>query len=263
MTSALSKMQTAVKIDQVTVHRRPQASDLIEVRTAEGIIGHGEGAWGEPALRGDSKLVIGRSAFEVEAIFEDLAASGEVPGGLDIALWDLVGQALAMPVSQVLGKTHRDKVLVSTSFEETPVPDGGLAGYRRLRESSTEPIAGGLSLAPETLLRDLVQTELVDIAVQDVGRCGLTGLRRLAYFCWLFRVRLVPCCSGGPIGMAAALHAAACIPPVTNAIAAPPVFLVAPGAVAGEMEVPRSPGLGIALAPIAGTPYFEIGGERC
>lgn len=221
--------------------------DLIEVRTAEGLIGHGEGTWCEDLLCRKPELVVGRSAFEVEAIFEDLAAGGETPGGLDIALWDLIGKALEMPVSRVLGKTYRTRVLVSNS----------------LRETKSVPIAAGFSLALDALVRDLVQNKLVDIAMQDVARCGLTGLRRLAYLCWLFRVRLAPCCTGTPTGIAAVLHAAACIPPVTNAIHAPPVFAVIPGEADGMMAVPSGPGLGVEVAPITGTLYFEAGGLRC
>jgi L-alanine-DL-glutamate epimerase-like enolase superfamily enzyme len=212
---------------------------LIEVRTAEGLAGYGEGAWAEDLLRRRPELVIGRSAFEVESIFEDL---GEEAGGLDIALWDLIGRALGMPVCRILGKTFRTQVA-----QLHAVPDA--------------PIVDGLSLAPDTLIRDLVQHEKVDIALQDVGRCGLTGLKRLTYFCWLFHVRLAPCSNGTRTGTAAALHAAACIPPVTNAIAAPPVFIVVPGEGDRITDVPAGPGLGAEIGPISGTPYFELGGR--
>jgi L-alanine-DL-glutamate epimerase-like enolase superfamily enzyme len=243
-----TQTQTCLTIASVAVQRREgEAMDLIEVRTAEGLTGYGEGAWCEDLLRRKPELVVGRSAFEVESIFEDLAASGETPGGLDIALWDLIGKALDMPVSRVLGKTYRSRVQVCIAAHET----------------QSAPIAAGLSLPLDTLVRDLVQNKQVDIAMQDVARCGLTGLRRLAYLCWVFRVRLAPCCTGTPTGTAAVLHAAACIPPSTNAINAPPVFVVVPGKADGTMEVPSGPGLGVKVAPIAGTAYFEAGGVRC
>ena len=215
--------------------------DLIEVRTAEGLTGHGEGLWCEDLVRPRPELVVGRSAFEVESIFEALAASGETPGGLDIAIWDLIGKALEMPASRVLGKPYRTAVQVRGS----------------LRESKSAPVAGGLSLPLATLVGDLVQHREVDIAVQDVARCGLTGLRRLAYLCWVFRVRLAPCCNGTPIGTAAVLHAAACIRPATNAIYPPSVVVVVPGEADGMMAVPAGPGLGVEVAPITGTVYYH------
>jgi L-alanine-DL-glutamate epimerase-like enolase superfamily enzyme len=248
MSKALIETQTCLKIASVAVQRREgQVMDLIEVRTAEGLIGHGEGVWCEDLLCRKPELVVGRSAFEVESIFEDLAAGGATPGGLDIALWDLIGKALDMPVSRVLGKAYRTRVLVHSS----------------LRETQLAPITAGLGLPLDTLIRDLVQNERVDIAMQDVARCGLTGLRRLAYLCWVFRVRLAPCCTGTPTGTAAVLHAAACIPPATNAINTPPVFVIVPGKTDGVMAVPSRPGLGVEGAPITGTPYFEVGGLGC
>ena len=117
MTNTVFETQACFKIASIAVQRyEGQAADLIEVRTADGLIGHGEGAWCEGLLRREPELVVGRSAFEVESIFEDLAASGETPGGLDIALWDLIGKALDMPVSRILGKTYRASVRVCGSF---------------------------------------------------------------------------------------------------------------------------------------------------
>jgi L-alanine-DL-glutamate epimerase-like enolase superfamily enzyme len=247
MIQAHTERQTALNIARVTVrHREGQVPALIEVRTAEGLVGYGEGAWCEDLLREKPEFVVGRSAFEVESIFEDLAVSGETPGGLDIALWDVVGKALGMPVSRILGKTYRKCVPICNAFAE----------------SQTAPTADGLSLPLDVLVRDLVQNEKLDIAMQDVARCGLTGLRRLAYLCWLFRVRLVPCCTGTPTGTAAVLHAAACIPPVTNAIDAPSIVAVVPGRSERLLPVPQACGLGVDMAPITGSVYYEVGGER-
>ncbi len=149
--------QTDLRVASVVVQRREHKElDLIEVWTADGLIGHGEGAWCEEVLRDKPELVVGRSAFEMESIFEDLAASGQTPGGLDIALWDLAGKALDMPVSGILGKTYRTRVQVRGSFPE----------------SDAAPIAAGLSLLLDDIVRDLLQNQRVDIAMQDVARCG-------------------------------------------------------------------------------------------
>lgn len=95
-----------------------RATTLVEVTTADGITGWGEGTWGGDNLLRDPKLVIGRSAFEIEGIWESLRSpsvnqrrrGAPCSAGLDIALWDLVGRALAKPVCQLLGHVHRSKV---------------------------------------------------------------------------------------------------------------------------------------------------------
>jgi D-galactarolactone cycloisomerase len=91
---------------------------LVEVTTENGLTGWGDGGYGGDALLRNPKLVIGRSVFEVEGIFEDLrqpAAHQErrgptCAGGLDTAIWDALGQAVGLPVSRLLGAVHRTEV---------------------------------------------------------------------------------------------------------------------------------------------------------
>lgn len=92
---------------------------LVEVRTDAGLTGWGDGGYGGRLLLDNPQLVIGRSPFEVEAIFESLRAPGgnqartrsPTCGGLDVALWDLCGQALGVPVCRLLGHVYRDTVM--------------------------------------------------------------------------------------------------------------------------------------------------------
>lgn len=91
---------------------------LVEVRTDAGLTGWGDGGFGGAWLIDHPELVIGRSPFEAEAIFDDLRPSGGfqqrsqpcTAGGLDVALWDLMGQALGEPVHRLLGKQYRKRV---------------------------------------------------------------------------------------------------------------------------------------------------------
>lgn len=95
-----------------------RTATLVEVRTDCGITGWGDGEAAEDLLLAHPALVLGRSPFEVEAIYEDLRAfpgKQERPGpsrcgGLDTALWDVMGQALGLPVSRLLGAQHRTTV---------------------------------------------------------------------------------------------------------------------------------------------------------
>lgn len=95
-----------------------RSATLVEVNTDAGLTGWGDGGDGMELLRRNRELVVGRSPFEVESIFDSLRppARGQskmgppTGGGLDVALWDLVGQALGKPVSQLLGHQYRTRV---------------------------------------------------------------------------------------------------------------------------------------------------------
>ncbi len=98
----------------------------VELGTDEGIEGIGVTFFSGPltralreAVEGLGSLIIGDDPIRVEAIADKLwrAASGSGPGGIftlalsaiDIALWDIKGKALGLPVSTLLGG-HRDRV---------------------------------------------------------------------------------------------------------------------------------------------------------
>ena len=103
---------------------------LIEVRTDEGVVGHGESIAGVPAegiqayLARASAHCVGRSPFDnarlmgeiYHTLFELGGAcsaprfAGQVLAGLEIALWDVVGKACGRPVHALLGGAVRDDV---------------------------------------------------------------------------------------------------------------------------------------------------------
>ena len=90
---------------------------LVEVETDSGLTGWGDGAVPEAALA-KLRSFIGRSPFEADAIFEELRAPGLLQGrprepmfgSLDVALWDLQGQALGLPVCKLLGHVYRTEI---------------------------------------------------------------------------------------------------------------------------------------------------------
>ncbi len=164
VSSLTSQLQAAgvsvpkIKITGVTVHRirekvaremgwccRPvgeffPGATIVEVKTDAGITGWGDGDAGEQILQRDPKRVIGRSPFDVEAIFDEVRSTGSTvfapagyqrpqgapiraggaAGGLDIAIWDVLGQALNKPCCQLIGKQYRKRVMPYAS-----------AGYRK------------------------------------------------------------------------------------------------------------------------------------
>jgi D-galactarolactone cycloisomerase len=122
-------------------HDQRQAT-VVEVATDAGLTGWGEGPCAAGLIAQRPELVIGRSPFEVEAIYDELR---EPPGhqrrpgapssaGLDVALWDLAGKALGLPVSHLLGRRYRDRVAAyCTALYRQDWPDlaEGLANEAR------------------------------------------------------------------------------------------------------------------------------------
>jgi D-galactarolactone cycloisomerase len=119
-----------------------RTATLVEVTTDAGLTGWGEGGYGGERLRRNPELVIGRSPFEVEGIFEDLRSPAQAQqrmgpptsAGLDVALWDIMGQALDKPVCRILGRQYRQRVQpYCTALYRKDWPDlaAGLAAEAR------------------------------------------------------------------------------------------------------------------------------------
>jgi len=97
---------------------------LIEVVTDEGLIGLGScftsGALIDGALELLRPLLLGECAIEPERVSEKLhqmtfwqgrgGAVTHAISGIDIALWDLLGQVCGQPVARLLGGYYRDRI---------------------------------------------------------------------------------------------------------------------------------------------------------
>lgn len=100
-----------------------------KVYTDEGIIGLGEaGNWGyldatAQAIIKFSKYLIGKDPFQIEDINQNFLRSVYFRGSvimsaisaIDIALWDIKGKALGVPVYELLGGKTRNKIRVYAS----------------------------------------------------------------------------------------------------------------------------------------------------
>jgi galactonate dehydratase len=109
---------------------------LVKVETDEGIYG-----WGESGLSGREKAVvgaidhyreflIGRDPRQIGALWQEMYRSQYFEGGrvlqaaisaIDIALYDILGKALGVPVYQLLGGKQRDRI---PTFASTSAPPG-------------------------------------------------------------------------------------------------------------------------------------------
>ncbi|MBA2248261.1 MAG: mandelate racemase/muconate lactonizing enzyme family protein, partial [Chloroflexia bacterium] len=98
-------------------------STYVRVYTDEGIIGNGEcihGGEGCPAMvHALKQYVIGEDPLDVDRLFEKMRRArlfdGAMAGatvtamtGIEIALWDVAGKALGVPVYRLLGGKYRD-----------------------------------------------------------------------------------------------------------------------------------------------------------
>lgn len=116
---------------------------LVAVHTDAGRVGIGSAFTSEKLIRAAVDLLfpqlVGQSALEVERLTETLHQSAfwmgrggtltHATSAIDIALWDLAGQALGQPISRLLGGRYRDRVrpYASVLMDEAPVMSENLS----------------------------------------------------------------------------------------------------------------------------------------
>lgn len=347
-------------------------SCLVRIETDAGLIGWGEGGqYGPPepvAACIDRVLgprLIGRDPTEPVRIWEesygfsrDFGQRGtyvEAISGIDIALWDIAGKAVGLPVWKLLGGRFRDRVTayatgcyypedfhdlpgqiarleaevagyVAAGFSivkakvglltpeqdlerlrairraagpevallvdanhaytaatalrmaammeplgvlwfEEPVPPEDRSGYRRLRERTAIPIAGGECEFTRFGFRDFIAAGCVDILQPDLAASGgFSEWTKILGLATSHNLATIPHVWGSGVAVAAALHALATVPPFP--FTANPLPLVNAPVVefdrtrnplrddlleeafeleAGALKVPEGPGLGIRL----------------
>jgi len=138
---------TDVRTAQVLAHG-PQVH--VRIYTDQGLVGQGEAtdaAVGAPPLINGpfKRVLVGQDPLNVDNLFERIRTLGIFAGaqagqyvtalsGVEIALWDLAGKALGLPVYQLLGGKMRDKVRVycdsQTESPTDPQAKEKLAGIR-------------------------------------------------------------------------------------------------------------------------------------
>ncbi len=137
--------------------RQPTERSLVfvQVDTDEGITGWGEiTTYPGPVANGAiaayireiGKTIIGHEADRIEAIWQKIFRSLTYVGtrgattaaisGIDIALWDIRGKALGLPVYKLLGGEVRDKIALYTHPPEPNDPD-------QAAEDAKEIVASG------------------------------------------------------------------------------------------------------------------------
>jgi len=161
---------------------------VVRVETDAGITGIGEvdsspmavkgaieGPYSHTITSGLGHLLIGEDPFETEKLWYKMYNANVYSGrfgvafhamsGIDMALWDIKGKALGLPVWKLLGGGFHNKVrcYASSLFGATPQATGEMA--RRFRDQGFQAVKFGW--AP------MGRDEKTDIALVREGRKGL------------------------------------------------------------------------------------------
>src|SRR3954447_11042281 len=111
------------KITRVQIFQPPnfnplfnQSNMVVTVETDAGITGVGEGG-SKDTLEQCAGTLIGKNPFLIEALWQEMYIAWFYPpgrekihalGALDMALWDIKGKALGLPIHELLGGSVRN-----------------------------------------------------------------------------------------------------------------------------------------------------------
>jgi len=143
-----------MKITRVRAYRPPNPNPLfnqsdlvVTIETDAGLTGIGEGGSKEMLEQSAGRL-IGRDPQHIERLWQDMSRAFFYPpgrekedaiGALDLALWDLKGKVLQLPVHQILGGTVRNYCECYNTAGSIPGVKPGMS----IRERAQLTIAAG------------------------------------------------------------------------------------------------------------------------
>ena len=131
---------------------------MCRVETEEGIVGWGEGtnfpkvATIATEIEMIKPLVIGQSAWDIEKIWHTIYRGRNAMHGsavqsaiacIDIALWDVVGQKVNVPVYKLLGGKINKQIKIYTSYRWGNIPRTADAYRQRTKELVAEGAIAG------------------------------------------------------------------------------------------------------------------------
>jgi len=117
-----------------------------------------------------------------------------------------VGTHAKWSVSHAIRMTRAFEVYDLLWIEE-PLPQDDIAGYARLRQAITIPIATGEKEWNLRAFKTLIEEGAVDIVMPDAGKAeGITGFKRIIDFAAAHGLKFTPHSWSSAINTAAALH---------------------------------------------------------
>lgn len=196
-TSSNALSVSKLKITKVRYYSAPgytkplfnQARGIVEVHTDGGIIGIGEGG-ARDTVEQCAQMLIGEDPFRIEHLWQYLYRGMFYPpgreklhalGALEMALWDIKGKALGVPVYDLLGGATRDYVeCYATGYGASKAPseydranDCLAAGFRCYRTNPT----GGNGEEPfdfyDNVRKTIDHCKRMDEAVGGRGRWAI------------------------------------------------------------------------------------------
>lgn len=96
-------------------------------------------------------------------------------------------------------------------FDE-PCAVSNLQTIRKIADESVVPLGFGRDISDPGAYQQLLRESLIDVVRPDIGREGITQIRRIAAMAEPYYIALAPRHAGGPVATAAALHLAASLP---------------------------------------------------
>jgi galactonate dehydratase len=164
-----------------------QADTVVTVETDAGVTGIGEGGFND-TLRQCAGRLIGQDPQFIERLWQDMSRSYFYPpgrelehalGALDLALWDIRGKVLNMPLHELLGGRARNFVELYPDFIPGTTPEMSVkeraqrtiaAGYRAFRmDAASEGRGNAVYGTRERVLK--VYEDAVE-AREGVGKDG-------------------------------------------------------------------------------------------
>ena len=206
------------RITRVRIYEPPnlnqlfnQSTMLTTVETDSGLMGIGEGG-SKDTLAQCAGTLIGKNPFKIEAIWQEMYIAWFYPpgrekvhalGALDMALWDIKGKAMGMPVHELLGGTVRNHLeCYATGGVQRPAgaPRQTLgdrakatmdAGYRAFRMGAGDTEQGGVFNTHERVRKVAADCKEVRQAVGKDGDWCIDFHQRFDYSDALRACRLI------------------------------------------------------------------------
>jgi len=198
------------KITRVRIYEPPtlnplfnQSNMICTVETDIGITGIGEGG-SKDTLEQCAGTLIGKDPFKIEAIWQEMYIAWFYPpgrekmhavGAMDLALWDIKGKALKLPVHEILGGTVRNycecygtsgvRPAGVAANQPVPLRDRAKAamdaGYRAFRMGAADTPIGGVYNQRDAVRRVIEQCKEVREGVGPSGDWAIDFHQRFDY----------------------------------------------------------------------------------
>jgi galactonate dehydratase len=196
------------RITRVRIYKPPdlnqlfnQSNMLVTVETEAGLTGIGEGG-SKDTLEQCAGSLIGKDPFKIEAIWQEAYMAWFYPpgrekqdamGALDLALWDIKGKALGLPIHEILGGAVRNYCECYNTGNVRPPGPGGAqptlkdrvratldAGYKVYRMGAADP-GGGAWDVRARLLQLAREVKEVREALGSAGDWSVDFHQRFEY----------------------------------------------------------------------------------